>query len=394
MPTPENEAREGLGRIVIGGDVCPINANEPVCARGDADTAFGGLVELMRSADFCVVNLECPLIHRPGPISKIGPVIAAKRETSRVLPAAGIHAVTMANNHIMDHGVAGLNSTIIACEEQGIAHFGAGPDLQSARRILICEVGGKRVGFLGVTHHEFSTAGETSAGAAPMDPVEVHAQIRNQEDAWDLLVALVHTGPSQYPLPTPKLQKYCRFLVDIGASAVVCQHSHCTGTYEDYEGALIVYGQGNLLFDWLPEPGPDWFRGFLIDLEIGSGGVLSYRFVPYERGPDGVGVGRLLGQEADRFMNGIKKASRSVLDPREIRRKWDEYCVRRSNSYYQQLLLGYLPGAGLLRRAADRLGMKVVPLRERHRMTLLNLVRCETHREVLETLLARADSPD
>ena len=379
-------ARPGV-RLVIGGDFCPINANESACVRGDAQTLFGGLLEAMRGADFCVVNLECPLIDYPAPIEKIGPAIGANREAAKVLPAAGVDAVTLANNHIMDHGPVGLASTVAACEEQGIAYFGAGDDIAAARKILVREIGGIRVGFLGVTHHEFSVATATSPGAASMDPVEVYAQIRSQEDRWHHLVALVHAGPDQYPWPTPWLQKYCRFLVEIGASVVVCQHSHCSGAVEVHNGALIVYGQGNLVFDWLPKPNPDWFRGFLIEVALSASGIVSYGLLPYERGNTGVGAQLLTAEAASAFRKEIEEASMLLADPVGLESRWREYCVRRANSYYQQLL-GALPGSNFFRRVADRLGVSVVPLRARHRMILLNLIRCEAHREALETILS------
>ena len=34
----------------------------------------------------------------------------------------------------------------------------------------------------------------------------------------------------------------------LGADVVLCQHSHCIGCYEQYEGAHILYGQGNFHF--------------------------------------------------------------------------------------------------------------------------------------------------
>lgn len=69
-----------------------------------------------------------------------------------------------------------------------------------------------------------------------------------------------------------------------------------------------------------------------------------------------------------------------------VERRWCQYCRKKSNYFHQQLLGGF-PGANLVRRAADRLGLKIVPFRKSHRMRLLNLIRCEAHREVLETLL-------
>jgi hypothetical protein len=168
-------------RVTIGGDLCPINANGSPCARGDAEAVFDGWLGAFGNAGLFVVNLETPLIERPIPINKSGPVIGAGRETAKMLLEVGIQAVSLANNHIMDHGTAGLASTMATIDELGVAFFGAGPDLGCAQKILVREVSGLRIGLLGVTHHEFSIAGPTTPGAAPLDPIEVYGQVAEQK---------------------------------------------------------------------------------------------------------------------------------------------------------------------------------------------------------------------
>ena len=66
--------------------------------------------------------------------------------------------LNLANNHILDHGPQGLESTLQAAEAAGIATFGAGRDREEAAAILVRTVGGIRIGILGVAEHEFSIA--------------------------------------------------------------------------------------------------------------------------------------------------------------------------------------------------------------------------------------------
>ena len=37
-------------------------------------------------------------------------------------------------------------------------------------------------------------------------------------------------------------------MAENGADVVICQHSHCIGCYEEYQGCYILYGQGNFHF--------------------------------------------------------------------------------------------------------------------------------------------------
>ena len=253
--------------IVIGGDTCPINRNLAAFRRGQAASLFKDLVPEFTAADYSVVNLECPLIDAPSPIAKSGPVLGVDACCAATLRNAGICAVNLANNHIMDHGPQGLRRTIRACADAGLEVVGAGENLVAAGQPLIKEIAGMRVAFLGMAEREFCIAGHDAPGANPLDMIDFRRLVRKRQRDYDHLIVLLHGGKEYYPYPSPRLQKTCRFLVEEGASAVVCQHSHCAGTFEVYRNAAIVYGQGNLLFDLnIDEEG--WWDGFLVKLTL------------------------------------------------------------------------------------------------------------------------------
>lgn len=47
---------------------------------------------------------------------------------------------------------------------------------------------------------------------------------------------------AEFQSVTPRVQRLCRFLVEWGTSAVIVQHPHALGGWEEYHGAWIVYG--------------------------------------------------------------------------------------------------------------------------------------------------------
>lgn len=67
----------------------------------------------------------------------------------KILEAASVDVVTLANNHLMDYGREGLDDTIATLDAAGIAWFGAGERDKVARRPLTIERNGVRLGFLG-----------------------------------------------------------------------------------------------------------------------------------------------------------------------------------------------------------------------------------------------------
>jgi len=369
--------------ILIGGDVVPKSRTLPLFEALDAAALFGDLLPHFEAADLTLVNLECPLIERESPIEKTGPVLGAPARCARTLAVAGVDAVTLANNHILDHGRQGLESTIRACEEAGIATFGAGDNREAAGRMLIRSVEGCRVGMLGMAEHEWSIAGRRSCGAAGLDLASFMRTVRENQGAYDFLVVLLHAGAEHHPYPTPRQMEVCRFLVEEGAGAVVCQHSHCLGAYEEYRGAPILYGQGNLLFDTYPEQRQTTFyTGALMALEVGADGAASTELLPYVQCAGRAGARLMEPGEARTGLAAVKQRSQGLQEEAYVKQKWEEYCAAREKG-----LLSQIHGHGnLLRRVHHRVGWLRTIYSPEKRGVLLNLVRCESHREIIETI--------
>src|SRR5688500_5993588 len=101
-----------MATVLIGADLCPIEGNRPFFMAGDARALFHDLLPEFEAADLVVANLECPFIETPSPIAKTGPSFGEPGECIRGIQAAGIDVLCLANNHILDHGEAGLKHTM------------------------------------------------------------------------------------------------------------------------------------------------------------------------------------------------------------------------------------------------------------------------------------------
>ncbi|MBC6460973.1 CapA family protein, partial [Actinomadura sp. HBU206391] len=92
--------------VAFGGDV---HFEGQLRARLDADpgTAFGPVAERLKSADLAMVNLETAVTTGGAPAPKQF-VFRAPPAAFQAVRSAGVDVVTMANNHGMDYGEAGL----------------------------------------------------------------------------------------------------------------------------------------------------------------------------------------------------------------------------------------------------------------------------------------------
>lgn len=372
-----------MAKVVIGADVCPTGASLPSFREGNASAIFDDLLEEFQRADLSVVNLECPLTDQNTPIRKHGPVLGAPSVCIETLKNAKIDVLSLANNHILDHGVTGLESTLRAAEAAGIATVGAGRNLAEARRILIKTVAGVRVGILGLAEHEFSITTTSAPGASPLDIIDVIRNITAQRECIDYLIVLLHGGNEGYPYPSPRLMDTCRFLVEQGAGAVICQHSHCAGCYETYHGGHIVYGQGNLIFHYSSASGDrGWTEGFLVRLSI-DGHRAEREIVPFVQSRGEIGARKMDALNCRSFLSELSERSERIQDEEFVQQRWQQFCAERRN-YYLSTVLGH----NRILRRLNRNGRLVKLLYSSSALLgLENIVRCEAHREVLEAVL-------
>ncbi|MGV8073270.1 MAG: CapA family protein [Syntrophobacteraceae bacterium] len=367
--------------IVIGGDICPTHSNMSSFVTGSAEAVFHDLSEVFVEADLSIVNLECALTDHESPIAKCGPNLRAPIAAIGAIHKAGIDVLNLANNHILDHGTAGLLSTLRAADTVGIATVGAGRDRKEARRILLRTVGDIRIGVLGVAEHEFSTATARSAGANPLDLIDITRNIATERKKFDYLIVLLHGGNEHYRFPSPRLMDTCRFLVEQGANAVICQHSHCVGCCEVYRGAHIVYGQGNLVFD-SSTPTDDWNEGVLIRLLIAGDYTSQIELVPFEQSLHGHGACRMRQSKAQALLKAIAMRSENLHEPAFVNEQWNQFCRERRNLYMSRML-----GHGRVLRRLNRHGYLVRLLYSaKSLLAARNFIQCEAHREVLETI--------
>lgn len=368
-------------KLIIGGDTCLINRTESIAISGNKENLFNNILPFFNSSDLVVLNLECPVIEEKTPILKGGPVLGANKEVINVLSESNISGLNLANNHILDHGEAGLKTTLAKCKQNGLFTFGAGKNLNEAREIKIINKNGVRIAFLGIAESEYSIATENSYGANPIDIIQLYSQIQSEKKNWDHLFVFLHGGNEHYPYPSPMLKKLCRHLVDLGASAVICQHSHIAGCLEEYKNALILYGQGNFLFDYPFYEGkyPAFYEGLLLNFSV-TRDSFKYEVIPTCQAQGRVDI--MDGIQKTNFVNSFEARSEEVLDDNILEAKWAEFC-RSKKDLYMSILLGHNKYLNFINR---KIGFVDKVYAKKSLMDVGNIIRCESHREVLLTI--------
>lgn len=367
--------------IIIGADLVPTKTNAELFSMGEAVELVGEeLYSLINEAELSVFNLETPLADTPTPIKKSGPNLIAPTDTAKGYKSLGVKLLTLANNHILDQGEEGLRSTVAALDKCDVEYFGAGDTLDAASKPYEHVIGGKRFGIYACVEHEFSTVTEGTAGANPYDPLESFDAVQTLRKTCDYVIVLYHGGKEYLRYPSPELQRICRKFVDKGADLVICQHSHCVGCEEKYNGGTVVYGQGNFLFDY--SDNECWMTGVLVELDDG----LNVSYIPIEKKKNKVRLAK--GKRAERILDGFNTRSEEIKTEGFVRAKYTEFAEEKYYGYLQAM--SGISKFGIMFRAINKItrGNHLKRFLDKrysakNLLTLQNIIECEAHRELL-----------
>jgi len=217
----------------------------------------------------------------------------------RCLTAAGIDVCTLANNHVLDFGHAGLRETLETLTQAGVRTAGAGRTQAEAREPAVVEISEK--GRLVVFAFGDETSGIPSSWAAADDrpgidflpdlseatALGIVDRVQQVKRARDIVVASIHWGSNWgYQVP-PAQQRFARRLLDGGVDIIHGHSSHHVRPIEIYEGKLILYGCGDFLDDYEGIAGYEEFRDDLTlmyfpTVELETGRLKSLRMTPMQ----------------------------------------------------------------------------------------------------------------
>src|SRR6202043_3567172 len=205
------------------------------------------LAPIFHAADLVMVNCE-------GALSDHGRQVGLNRTPGRFaisMRDAGIGLVNLANNHTFDAEERGFLDTLRALSMAGIAHVGGGVDLTDARKPVIVERNGIKLGFLGYT--QFNNIGESSFAAAgrpgivPMDPFLMKEDIRKLRSQVDYVLVAIHWATNNKYNISPENRKFAHDLIDAGADVILGHHPPHPKGIEVYHGKVILYAPSNVL---------------------------------------------------------------------------------------------------------------------------------------------------
>lgn len=193
-----------------------------------------------------VANLECPITNNGSPATgKI--ILGAKENHLRSIFKSSLLGVNLANNHILDYGETGLNSTINALEESGIFYFGL--NNRGNNNPGIIEIGNQKIAFLSAVCESTSPVLEYGNVnyLSLLDPGDIIQKANEARKQADRVVAFIHWGVEESSYPLKRDVVAARKLIDSGVDVVIGTHAHAPQPVERYKNGIIAHNLGNFI---------------------------------------------------------------------------------------------------------------------------------------------------
>jgi poly-gamma-glutamate capsule biosynthesis protein CapA/YwtB (metallophosphatase superfamily) len=246
----------------------------------DPATAFGPIAAVLRSADFTAVNLETAITSRGAPQPKTYH-FRAPATAFTALRDAGIDLVTMANNHVLDYGQAGLADTLAAARAARFPYVGIGVNAAAAWAPYVFTIRGVKIAIIGVSQVAELASSWVATSTRPgeanaIDLSRTLAAVRSAKRLASVVIVFMHWGTEGEACPDPNQLSLARQLSAAGATIIIGAHAHMLQGSGWLGHTFVAYGMGNFLW-W--EQSYSTTTGVLF-LTLHPHAPLTARFVP------------------------------------------------------------------------------------------------------------------
>ncbi len=256
----------------------------------------------LREPHVRIINLETSITKSDTPCIDKGIQYRMHPNNIDALTAAKIDVCTLANNHILDWGISGLEESLGSLNKANIYHAGAGVTIQNAqapailsipaisKRVLIFSMGTMSSGI-----PKDWTATESKPGVWLLENlnIETIVQIKKKTDEYrqpdDFCVVSIHWGSNWVEQIPPQHQTFAHSLIDkVKVNLIHGHSSHHPIGIEIYKNIPILYGCGDLINDYeeiTPQHRPmsDFSLMYFLNFDAQNLKLKQFEIVPVEK---------------------------------------------------------------------------------------------------------------
>ena len=245
---------------VIGDIMCHNSQYKDAYRNGKYDFSyvFEDIKLYIEKADISIGNLETTFAGKDKGYSSY-PNFNTPEVLAEDLKELGIDVLSTANNHSLDTGYKGIESTIDYLDAAGVSHIGTYKSIESQNEILIKEIKGLKVAFLAYTYGtngiSVPTGREYCINLIDKDLIKKQLDLAKKENP-DIICVNMHWGEEYQDLPNDEQLDLERFLFENGVDIILGSHPHVLQPMETKEftmpdgtvkNVFTIYSLGNFV---------------------------------------------------------------------------------------------------------------------------------------------------
>lgn len=217
----------------------------------DFSENFELIKPLISSMDYAIGDYEGS-INEEYPLSGY-PLFNAPKIIAKNIADAGYDMMSLANNHILDSNIEGLQSTYQYFKDVGITPIGV--SVEKNQRVVIKNIKGIKVAFVAYTYGfngmEVNVPVDKEYMLHDLNRELIKQDLEEAEKNADITVAFPHMGDEYHLEPNEEQKKLYHEMVEWGADIIFGNHTHVAQIAEmvkkDNMDKYIIYSMGNLI---------------------------------------------------------------------------------------------------------------------------------------------------
>lgn len=245
---------------VIGDIMCHNSQYNDAYKNGEYDFSyvFDDIKEHIETADLAIGNLETTFAGKDRGYASY-PTFNTPEILAQDLKELGIDVVSTANNHSLDTGYKGIESTIDYLDEAGILHTGTYKSVEDQENIVIKEVNGLKFAFLAYTYGTngipVPSGREYCINLIDKELIKTHLDLAKNLKP-DVICVNMHWGIEYQNSPNAEQEELANFLFENGVDIILGSHPHVLQKMEskeillsngEFKNGFVIYSLGNFM---------------------------------------------------------------------------------------------------------------------------------------------------
>lgn len=161
----------------------------------------------------------------------------------------GFNIVSLANNHAMDQGEAGILNSVNYWKGKNVVWNGQAENEETRNNYVMGEKNNITYAMLSYTEHTngLPLPSGKSYLVNVWDDDKVRSDIEALKGKVDVLIVAVHWGEEYTHTPTNSERQKAQFLADLGVDIVIGCHPHVVQPIEKIGNTIVYYSLGNFI---------------------------------------------------------------------------------------------------------------------------------------------------